>query len=244
MKEHVLVVEDDPSIRLGLVEVLRSEDYRVSECENGEAVWPLVERSRPDLILLDVMLPEKSGYDVCRELRARGAATPIIFLTAKGQEIDKVVGLKLGADDYVTKPFGVHELLARVEAVLRRSRGPKGASELPAQIEFGRVRVDTARLRGAKGDESFELSPRELSVLWVLFRESDKVVDRHQLMDEVWGQEYFGTTRTLDQVIVKLRQKIEADPGEPRHILTVHGAGYRFEKCPLRQGFGGQGPLG
>lgn len=231
MKAHILIVEDDSHIRLGLREALLSESYQVSECAEGRQAIRLVAERHPDLILLDVMLPGLTGYDICKELRSKRCQTPIIFLTAKGQEVDKIVGLKLGADDYITKPFGVQELLARIQAVLRRStqRGGDGVPPPPPEIRFGQVMIRSAALRGTNGKRLFDLSARELKVLWVLVREAGNVVDRNQLMDEVWGREYFGTTRTLDQVIVKLRQKIEANPSHPRHILTVHGVGYRFQ---------------
>jgi DNA-binding response OmpR family regulator len=230
VKEHVLVVEDDPHIRVGLVELLKSESYRVTECGNGAEVLHVVARVKPDLVLLDIMLPGTSGYDLCRELRQAAPRLPVIFLSAKGQEIDKVVGLKLGADDYVTKPFAVQELLARIEVVLRRSRPAASADALPEEIAFGPVRIETRALRGVNGRRRFDLTPRELRVLWVLIREAENAVDRNQLLTEVWGQEYFGTTRTLDQVIAKLRRKVEPDPKEPRYVLTVHGVGYRFQK--------------
>src|SRR4051812_44094025 len=175
------------------------------------------------------MLPGKSGYDLCRELRAAKNRVPILMLSAKGQEIDKVVGLELGADDYVTKPFSLRELLARVHALLRRAEPGAVAAEGPDAIDFGHVKIDTKALRGKRGKETFELTPRELKVLAVLFRERGNAVSRDPILNEVWGIEYYGTTRTLDQLVVKLRQKIEETPGEPRYLLTVHGFGYRLE---------------
>jgi DNA-binding response OmpR family regulator len=151
------------------------------------------------------------------------------MLSAKGQEIDKVVGLELGADDYVTKPFSLRELLARVHALLRRATPETGSGEIPEEISFGKVRIDSKALRGTRGKESFDLTPRELKVLALLWRERGNAVSRDQILNEVWGIEYYGTTRTLDQLVVKLRQKIEDVPGEPRWLSTVHGLGYRFE---------------
>ncbi|MEI8342306.1 MAG: response regulator transcription factor [Verrucomicrobiota bacterium] len=231
MKKHILIVEDDSHIRLGVSEALKSENYEVSEVSNGTQVLPLVKERRPDLIILDIMLPGKNGFDVCRDLRASGSRTPVLMLTAKGQEIDKVVGLELGADDYVTKPFGIRELLARVNALLRRAEqnGKPAVDDTPPQIGFGKVSVDTAAMRGTRGKTKFELSARELKLLALLFRKAGDVVSRNEILDAVWGIEYYGTTRTLDQVIVKLRQKIEEDPAEPVHLLTVHGVGYRLE---------------
>ena len=173
--------------------------------------------------------PHKSGYDLCREIRGAKNRVPILMLSAKGQEIDKVVGLELGADDYVTKPFSLRELLARVQALLRRAEPPVAAAEAPEEMRFGTVSVDCRALRGKRGKEAFELTPRELRVLALLHRERGKAVSRDAILNEVWGIEYYGTTRTLDQLIVKLRQKIEAVPAEPRYLLTVHGLGYRLE---------------
>ena len=229
MKKHLLVVEDDAHIRLGLVDALRAEGYEVTECGDGSHVLPLFRQHKPDLVILDIMLPGKSGYDLCREIRATKNRTPILMLSAKGQEIDKVVGLELGADDYVTKPFSLRELLARVRALLRRAEPGIDATEAPAEIAFGKVRVDCKALRGKRGKETFELTPRELRVLALLFREKGNAVSRESILNEVWGIEYYGTTRTLDQLVVKLRQKIEDTPGEPRHLLTVHSLGYRLE---------------
>jgi DNA-binding response OmpR family regulator len=223
----ILLVEDDPHIRLGLADALATEGYTVSECGDGAQAIPLIKQTAPDLVILDVMLPRKSGFDICRDLRAAKIAVPVLMLTAKGQEIDKVIGLELGADDYVTKPFGLRELLARVRALLRRAR-KVGATALPEEIAFGEVRVRTGALQGTRSSEAFELTPRELAVLAMLHRHVGDAVARDRILDEVWGLDYPGTTRTLDQVIVKLRQKIEAEPASPRHLLTVHGHGYRL----------------
>ena len=230
MKKHILIVEDDAHIRLGLTESLRAEGYDVTDCSAGSEVLSLVKRRRPDLIVLDVMLPGKSGYDICREIRAEKNRTPILMLSAKGLEIDKVVGLELGADDYVTKPFSLRELIARVHALLRRSeQTATPADYMPAEIAFADVCIDTKALRGTRGKTKFELSPRELKVLAILFRERGNPVSRDQILNEAWGIEYYGTTRTLDQLIVKLRQKVEPEPSAPTRILTVHTLGYRLE---------------
>jgi DNA-binding response OmpR family regulator len=229
MKKRVLVVEDDAHIRLGLCDALRAEGYEVTECRDGAQAGPLIKQDKPDLVILDVMLPGKSGFELCREIRAAKNRVPILILSAKGQEIDKVVGLELGADDYVTKPFSLRELLARVQALLRRAEASGPASELPMEIAFGKVQIDCKSLRGKRGKEKIELSPRELKVLSVLYRERGNAVSREALLNEVWGVEYFGTTRTLDQLIAKLRQKIEDVPSEPKHLMTVHTLGYRLE---------------
>ena len=230
MKKHILIVEDDAHIRLGLTESLRAEGYEVTDCSAGSEVMSLVKQRKPDLIVLDIMLPGKSGYDLCREIRAAKNRVPILMLSAKGQEIDKVVGLELGADDYVSKPFSLRELIARVHALIRRSEQTTApADDVPEEIAFGDVRIDTRALRGTRGKAKFELTPRELKVVAMLFRERGKAVSRDHILNEVWGIEYYGTTRTLDQLVVKLRQKIEAEPSEPKHIVTVHSLGYRLE---------------
>ncbi|HEY8902170.1 MAG TPA: response regulator transcription factor [Chthoniobacterales bacterium] len=223
----ILVVEDDPHIRLGLADALAGEGYRVSECSDGSHALRLAKEIAPDLVILDIMLPRKSGFDICRELRASKNPVPILFLSAKGQEIDKVIGLELGADDYVTKPFSLRELLARVRALLRRSRGGT-ESGMPEEIAFGTVRIRTSALTGWRGDNEFSLTPRELAVLALLYQHAGDAVSRDRILNEVWGIEYLGTTRTLDQVIVKLRQKVEDDASAPIHLLTVHGLGYRL----------------
>ena len=230
MKKHILIVEDDAHIRLGLTESLRAEGFEVTDCSAGSEALSLVKQRKPDLLVLDIMLPGKSGYDLCREIRATKNRVPILMLSAKGQEIDKVVGLELGADDYVTKPFSLRELIARIQALLRRSAQPVEEDvAMPDEIQFGNVKIDTRALRGTRGKTKFELTPRELKVLAVLFRERGKAVSRDQILNEVWGIEYYGTTRTLDQLVVKLRQKVEDEPADPKFIVTVHSLGYRLE---------------
>jgi DNA-binding response OmpR family regulator len=171
MKKHLLVVEDDAHIRLGLCDALRAEGYDVTECCHGTEAIALVRQRTPDLVVLDIMLPGKSGYDVCREVRAAKSRVPILMLSAKGQEIDKVVGLELGADDYVTKPFSLRELLARIHALIRRATPESSEAEIPEEISFGNVRIDSKALRGKRGREIFDLTPRELKVLGLLWRE-------------------------------------------------------------------------
>lgn len=234
MKKRVLVVEDDPSILTGLVDLLEGEGYAVEKATDGTQALRLWERDHPDLILLDIMIPEKSGYDVCREIRRRDARTPVLMLTAKGQEVDKVVGLELGADDYIVKPFGVAELLARVRAAFRRASATTERPEL-GPIAFGDVRVDPKTLEGTRGGGKFAVTLREVELLHEFVAHDGEVLDRNYLLERLWGVRYEGTTRTLDQHIVKLRQKIEQDPANPRHIRTVHGAGYRFVASPTAQ---------
>jgi two-component system alkaline phosphatase synthesis response regulator PhoP len=221
----VLVVEDDNSMAVALREGFEYEGYAVVAAPDGEAALRLVERESPDLIILDVMLPKMSGLDVCRKIRGEGGGVPIIMLTARGQEIDKVLGLKLGADDYVTKPFSFMELMARVEAVMRRSSGK------PVRVEsyaFGDVKVDFRRLEARKKGRLVELTHREFKLLQFLIEHRGEVVAREALLDAVWGYENIPFTRTVDMHVAKLRKKIETRPADPRHIITVHRAGYKF----------------
>ncbi len=233
----ILVVEDDNHIRNGLVDVLESEGYVAVPAADGKQGLSIARQQRFDLIVLDIMMPGLSGYDVCREIRKKDATTPVIMLTAKGEEVDKVVGLELGADDYVTKPFGVRELLARVAAALRRSRAKDGAPDpLPSEITFGDARINRKSFEGSLGRASFTLTAREMKLIDAFARKPDEVLSRDDLLNEVWGIDYGGTTRTLDQHIVQLRKKIEKEPEEPRTILTVHGVGYRYQtKLTRRQ---------
>ncbi|HAB15707.1 MAG TPA: DNA-binding response regulator [Verrucomicrobiales bacterium] len=230
MNVPILVVEDDAHIRLGLVELLTSEGYRVDTCARGDEVAVAVRKSSPALILLDVMLPGLSGYDVCRSLRQSGVRTPILMLTAKGQELDKVVGLELGADDYVTKPFGVRELLARVSALLRRVSAPT-TKEPPVEAAFriGANSVDPRTFKITRGRTTEELTARELKLLELFHARPGEVLSRDYLLQEAWGMRYLGTTRTLDQVIVSVRRKLGDHAEAPRHLHTVHGVGYKLE---------------
>jgi DNA-binding response OmpR family regulator len=229
MKTKILIVEDDPNIALGLEEVLRSESFEVSVCRRGDQALEAYQKHRPALVLLDVMLPGLSGYDVCKQLRAKKAATPILMLTAKGQEIDKVVGLDLGADDYVTKPFGVRELLARIQALLRRSAKVQG-TESDSQVSFqiGPATIDPKTFQIRRGRTAEELTAKELKLLQVFHAHPGEVLSRDRLLNEVWGYNYYGTTRTLDQVVVQLRKKLGDNAGEPKHLITVHGVGYKL----------------
>jgi DNA-binding response OmpR family regulator len=232
VETRILVVEDDPAIILGLEDLLVSESYRVDCARDGRQALELYRSNRPDLIVLDIMIPQLSGYEVCRQIRKQDRTTPILMLTAKGQEPDKVAGLEMGADDYVVKPFGVSELLARIRALLRRSRPAADDSETAAiqPFQFGEVEIDPAKLEGVKRGKRFSLTTRELSLLNLFFGSIGQVLSRSQILDQIWGISYEGTTRTLDQHIANLRKKIENDPARPQHIVTVHGVGYRFEK--------------
>lgn len=227
----ILVAEDDLNIRMGLVDTLESEDYQVVQAKDGRQALELFAKNSFDLVLLDIMMPEKSGYDVCRDIRAINEDVCIIMLTAKGDEIDKVVGLKLGADDYVTKPFGVHELLARIAAVLRRGkRASPGKNEvIHDAFKFGEFEVNSKTYKLSKNGSTIDLSKRELKLLRLFCAHPGEVLSRDNILNAVWGIDYLGTTRTLDQHIAQLRKKIEADSSNPSLITTIHGVGYRYE---------------
>ena len=222
---RVLIVEDDEAMSVALRDGFSYEGYEVSVANDGEAGLRMASAATPDLILLDVMLPKMTGLDVCRQLRDGGNNVPIIMLTARGQEIDKVLGLKTGADDYITKPFGFMELLARAEAVLRRSGG---ATAPPDLYRFGDVTLDFKRHEAKKAGGPIELSPREFQLLAFFIRHREEIVSRETLLDEVWDYNAIPFTRTVDMHIAKLRKKIEDDPADPKHIVTVHRLGYKF----------------
>jgi len=228
MKPKILIVEDDPHIRLGLEEILKSEGYDVSVCQRGDKAPDAVAKQAPSLIVLDVMLPGLSGYEVCKQLRAKKVTTPILMLTAKGQEMDKVIGLDLGADDYVTKPFGVRELVARINALLRRGNSGAAASKEQAEFKIGAATIDPKKFELRRGKTTEELTARELKLLQLFHAHPGEVFSRDRLLNEVWGYNYYGTTRTLDQVIVQLRKKLGDSADHPRHLLTVHGVGYKL----------------
>jgi DNA-binding response OmpR family regulator len=227
MKTKILVVEDDPHILLGLEEILKSEGYEVSVCKRGDKAIDAVTKERPALVILDVMLPGMNGFDVCKQLRAKKVATPILMLTAKGQELDKVIGLDCGADDYVTKPFGVRELVARIHALLRRCVR-ESSEESDGVFQIGACAIDPKRFQLQRGKVTEELTAKELRLLQLFHKHPGEVFSRDKLLNEVWGYNYFGTTRTLDQVIVQLRKKLGDAADSPRHLLTVHGVGYKL----------------
>jgi DNA-binding response OmpR family regulator len=222
---RILVVEDDPAILRGLADNLKFESHEVLTAGDGETGYRLVREKKPDLIVLDLMLPKLSGYEVCRRLRDEGITTPILMLTARGEEADRVVGLDLGADDYVTKPFSVRELLARVRALLRRTHPPK---TLPDRLSFDDVVVDFRRYEVRKGGKALEMTRKEFGVLRLLASRPGEVVTRDELLNEVWGYESYPTTRTVDNHVALLRSKLEDDPSNPQHVLTVHGVGYKL----------------
>ena len=220
----ILIVEDDPAMTVALRDGFEFEKYTVDMANDGDQAMRMATRGKYDVIILDVMLPKKSGFDICKELREKGDNTPVIMLTARGQEIDKIVGLKLGADDYVTKPFSFIELLARVEAVMRRAQRKKAAD----QVSFGEVKLDFRTYQATRSDAPLELTPREFSILRYFLDHPNEVVSRETLLNHVWGYDPSAFTRTVDTHMARLRQKIEPTPAEPRHLITVHRVGYKF----------------
>jgi DNA-binding response OmpR family regulator len=225
--KRILVIEDEPQMLLGLRDNLELEGYEVATAADGDEGLQKAASFQPDLVILDVMLPRKNGFDVCRELRAKGTATPVVMLTARSQETDKVLGLELGADDYVTKPFSITELLARVRAVLRRtsSRPTEAAADT---YRIGDLEIDFRIHQARRGKQRVEFTAREFELLRYFVTHIGQVVTREQILNEVWGYEEFPTTRTIDNFVAKLRQKIERAPHAPEHILTIHGSGYKF----------------
>ncbi len=221
----ILIVEDEPDMVLGLKDNFEFEGYEVLTAADGAAGLERARTHKPDLVILDIMLPRYSGLEVCKTLRGEGFTAPIIMLTARGQEIDKVVGLELGADDYVTKPFSIRELLARVRAILRRS---DGAKKRLSRYRFADVDLDFEIYQAKKGGEALDLSPREFELLRYLIERKGDTVSRDRLLEDVWGYESYPSTRTVDTHIAKLRAKIGDSGSEPRFILTIHGVGYKF----------------
>ena len=221
----ILVVEDDPAILRGLADNLTYEGYEVFTASDGEAAYVLQKNRKPDMIVLDLMLPRMSGLELCRKLRAEGIQTPILMVTARSEESDRVIGLDLGADDYVTKPFSVRELMARVRALLRRTQS---ASTLPDELRFQDVEVDFLRYIARRSGKAVEMTRKEFATLRFLVARAGEVVTRDELLNEVWGFECYPVSRTVDNHIAALRAKLESNPGQPEHIRTVHGVGYKF----------------
>ncbi len=222
---RILIIEDEPDLLRGLALNLKAEGYSVLTASRGDAGIQQALRERPELILLDIMLPGMNGLDVCRELRKKGFEAPIIMLTAKAEEMDRVVGLEIGADDYVTKPFGLRELLARIRVRLRR-HAP--VAEGGAKLRFGSVEVHFEKHEAWRESKRIDLTAKEFEVLRLLARHRGEIVTRDRLLEEVWGYESYPTTRTVDNHILRLRQKLEEDPSDPRYILSVYGEGYKF----------------
>jgi len=221
---RILVVEDEANIALALEDDLKKEGYEVEIVRDGDSACSRALEAAFDLILLDIMLPRKDGFDVCRDLRRARVRTPILMLTAKTQEAEKIMGLELGADDYVTKPYSPRELRARIKALLRRA-----ADDLPQVYRFGDVEVDFARYEVRRGGRLIEVTPTEFKLLAAFVRHPGRVLTRDQLLDQVWGHGVFVTDRVVDNQITNLRKKIEPKPSQPRYVINVRGVGYRFD---------------
>jgi DNA-binding response OmpR family regulator len=226
MSYKILITEDEPNMRIGLKDNLEFEGYTVDLAEDGTKGLELILKSSYDLILLDVMMPGMSGLDVCRKAREKGINTPIVLLTAKSEEMDKVLGLELGADDYITKPFSLRELLARIKAILRRG-GIKNTSS-SSTVTIGKLIINFENYTSTNESGAVRMSHKEYDILNYLLQRKNEIVSRYDLLEKVWGYEESPTTRTVDNFIVKLRQKVEQDPNDPRIILTVHGTGYKL----------------
>ena len=222
---RIIVIEDDLAILRGLRDNLEYESYEVYTATDGEQGYRLIQKHHPHLIVLDLMMPRMSGYELCRKVRSEGIATPILMLTARSEEADRVHGFDIGADDYVTKPFSVPELLARIRAIMRRV---KPSTALPDRLHFDDVSVDFKRFEAKKASQVMKLSRKEFGVLRLLASRVGQVVTRNELLDGVWGHESYPTTRTVDNHIASLRSKLEDDSSKPRHLITVHGVGYKM----------------
>jgi len=230
-KLKVLVAEDDAGIRSVLADVLESEGYDVIPAGDGRGALEAYRAHAPDAVLLDIMMPELSGYEVCRAIRKHDARVAVLMVTAKGAEIDAVVGLELGADDYIAKPFGVHELVARLAAVLRRTRArpaPTADETAGGVFPFADARIDTGRYVAILDGRETPVTATEMKIVDCLRRHAGRIVTRNDLLNAVWGVDYFGNTRTLDQHVLRLRRKVERAPAAPRWLLTIHGVGYRL----------------
>jgi two-component system response regulator VicR len=234
MDKKLLIVEDEKSIIDILSFNLRREGYETIEAMDGETGLALAKSDNPDLILLDVMLPKLDGFEVCRKLREQGATTPVIMLTAREEESDKILGLEIGADDYITKPFSMRELLARIKANIRRSKmeeSAAGSLREGDQIVAGDLRIDIGRLEVLKNEKPLDLTQREFELIRFLASSPNKVFSREELMEKVWNYEFYGDIRTVDVTIRRLREKVEDDPANPRYIITRRGAGYMFTEA-------------
>ncbi|OGU68362.1 MAG: DNA-binding response regulator [Ignavibacteria bacterium RBG_16_36_9] len=226
MKKSILVVEDDPGIRLSLKDELISEEFVVIEAKNGEEGLEAARNKAPDLIILDVMMPVLNGYEVCKRLRREGNHTPILILTVKDKEIDKVLGLELGADDYVTKPFSLREVVARVKAILRRNENQQGEI---STFSIGNVHLDFRKYEAHKGNVCIELTPLEFRILKIMIMRKEQVVTRDDILDAVWGEDNMVVSpRTIDSHIANIRKKIEDDASNPKHIVNIWGVGYKM----------------
>ena len=221
----LLIIEDEPAILRGLTDQFRREGYDVRTAGDGDSGWAAIAECRPDLIVLDLMLPGRSGYEICRALRAQGDQTPVLMLTARGEEADRVLGLDLGADDYVTKPFSLRELLARVRALLRRANA---AMLMPERLRVNGIEIDFAGYTAFRGDSPVPMTRREFQLLRALISRPNQVLTRDELLNVVVGEDVYVTNRVIDNNMVSLRSKIEADPSTPRHLIAVRGVGYKW----------------
>jgi DNA-binding response OmpR family regulator len=226
--KRILIIEDDISILNGLRDVLIFKSYDVITATDGESGYEMAREKKPDLIILDIMLPKMDGYTLCQKLRDEGDMVPVLMLTARGEDPDKVQGLDIGADDYVTKPFSLPELLARVRALLRRTPGEEIQKKLPDSIHLGNIFLNFKKYEAKKAEQALNLTPKEFGVLRCLAAHAGDVVTRDELLDEVWGYDKYPTTRTVDNHLAQLRSKIEEDPSTPRYLITVHGVGYKL----------------
>ena len=231
----VLIAEDDLHTRRGLAEILEAEGYQTVTARDGREAVTLVEREKPDFICLDIMMPGLSGYDVCRQIRKQNPSVPIIFISAKSEEIDKILGLELGADDFIVKPFGVKEVIARIRAVTRRCLAARQPPRSPAPFKLRDLEVFPDELRARRDREVIDLNLRDVKILELLHQQKDKVVDRQTFFNVCWGLDHIPNSRTLDQHIAQLRKRIERDPKNPVLITTVHGVGYRYDETSSQQ---------
>jgi len=226
MPKKILIVEDDPGILLSLKDEFESQGYEVSAAEDGEKGFKMAKQQKPELIILDIMLPVIDGYEICKRLRMEGDTTPIIMLTVKDKEIDRVLGLELGADDYVTKPFSLREIMARVKAVLRRTE--ERVKDL-ATCSFGQVELDFKKYEAKKKGKKLELTPLEFQMLKLFIQRKGEVISRDDFLDKIWGEDNtYVSFRTVDSHIANIRKKIEDDPSNPKHIISIRGVGYKF----------------
>ncbi|MBK7632061.1 MAG: response regulator transcription factor [Ignavibacteriales bacterium] len=225
--KKILIIEDDPAIRTGINESLTNEGYSTSEADTGIIGFELAHNKKFDLIILDLILPGKDGIEICKDLRSDGIKTPIIMVTSRKEEIDKIMGLEIGADDYVTKPFSIRELLARIKSLIRRTTYEPGKIE---EVEFADIKINFIKQEMSKGNNQVKLSATEYRILHYFIDHEAEVISRDKFLDEVWGYDSYPTTRTVDNYILSLRKKIEDDPANPKHLITAYTVGYKFQK--------------
>lgn len=225
---RILIVEDEEAMRNGLKDNLEFEGYEIETAEDGKIGLSKINNNKYDLIVMDVMMPNLSGFEVCKKMRSAGNKTPVILLTARGEEIDKILGLELGADDYITKPFSVRELIARIKAILRRTENSTNNDSNNVLLNLGRLKLDFTNYAAYENESEVSMTHREFELIKYLYERRNQTVSRDDLLKNIWDQNVFTTTRTIDNFIVKLRQKMEEDPNNPKIILTVHGIGYKM----------------